>query len=456
MQDGEEKKKAQPEPGAEPRPAALKTGSDLYGDEGDITARPRRKGKSGSAKSKKKKGAKAKSKKASAKKVSLFVRAEALLRHLRDGAVERDSRGRRSLVLFHRRIPLLRIAILLGVLFVLLAAIRMGNSGIHVDDRQVTIVGLAPDLENYKILVISDLAAHRFGDTQSALVRTINNLQYNAVFFLGDMVGPSGDADPFYELLESIPRSKKVFFICGDSDPGPYVEHPRDITGTLSQVVLEDWILGAIERGATYVDSPTLMEVGETNVWITPATLLNYDASELVTLWKDQTAQEEDGVLSGLESDYQTLPATTYRNRIAQKLYSAIGSIQSDDFVLAMAHEPLTESFIRASAAHDTSTSKYLEDPDLILAGHYCSGVWRLPVLGAFYIPDSTLPRGGWLPAQNQVQGLSSVGETQVYITGGLWINAAQPIMRFRLFNQPEVSLLTLTARLPDSMLDFE
>ena len=82
--------------------------------------------------------------------------------------------------------------------------------------------------------------------------------------------------------------------------------------------------------------------------------------------------------------------------------------------------------------------------------------MWRLPLLGAFYIPDSTLPRNGWFPAQERVQGLSAVGETQVYITGGLSINGDLPLMRFRLMNQPQISVLTLSATLPESMLSAE
>lgn len=431
----------------------LRADTDLYGDEADVPIRSRKKKAPAPPKAAPKKRRKK-------KKKSLFARIAAVgkprlqKRHALFEIVTSDDssfRGR-SVLIYGRRVPFWPLAIA-AVFVIITAMIFMSNSNVGVVEENLTIVGLPEDLENYRILVISDLNGKRFGDRQSALLRTINNLSYNAVFFLGDMVGSSGDPEPFYELLEGIPSSKEVFFICGDSDPGPFVDVPRDITGTLSQLVLEDWILGAIERGATYVDSPVCLTVGDSNIWITPSTLMNFEASELVDTWKEQTAQEEDGVISGLEADYQTLPITSYRYRITQNLYNAINSMSENDFYLTLSHQVPSDEYIYAAASHDTGTSKYLTEPELILAGHYCGGVWRLPLVGAFYIPDSMLDRNGWFPAQEDVKGLSTVGETQIYITGGLSTNSDTPVMAFRFLNQPEISLLTLTAKLPESML---
>ena len=91
-----------------------------------------------------------------------------------------------------------------------------------------------------------------------------------------------------------------------------------------------------------------------------------------------------------------------------------------------------------------------------MLAGHFCGGVVRVPVIGAFYVPDMMMPRNGWFPNQEDVRGLSSVGETQIYITGGLSTNADVPILFSRLFNPPEITQLTLSATLPENMLSAE
>ena len=248
-----------------------------------------------------------------------------------------------------------------------------------------------------------------------------------------------------------------MYFICGDSDPGPYVDTPRDITGTLSQIVLEDWILGAIERGATYVDSPVRLDVGESTIWIAPSTLLNVEAGEFLATWQSQMEQEEEGVLAGLQVDYDTLPVTSYRQRIAQNFYNALFGDGGRRLLPCAGASGAVGRHSSAPPPRTVPTKGAISPaPELVLAGHYCGGVWRLPLLGAFYIPDDSMPRNGWFPAQEDVSGLSTVGETRVYITGGLSVNADTPLMAFRLLNQPEISLLTLTATLPESMLTAE
>lgn len=437
----------------------LRADADLYGDEIDIPIRPRKKKASpSSGKGKKKKSKKGKKKQTFASRLfdpaasTRFRKRRTLFEIM---STSSDHAVFKPISLFGFEIRFWPV-ILLVLLVMLITSVFMNNSSIAPVQDTVTIVGLPADLENYKILVISDLNGRRFGDKQSSLLRAINNQSYNAVFFLGDMVGKDGDPEPFYELLEGIPSSKKVFFICGDSDPGPFVDTPRNITDTLTNMVLEDWILGAIERGATYVDSPVCMTVGSSNVWITPSTLMNYEAAELMNTWKDQTAQEEDGVLSGLQADYNTLPITSYRYRIAQNFNNSVGTMKEEDFYLTLSHEVPSDEFILCAASHNAESGKYISEPELLLAGHYCGGVWKLPVLGAFYVPDNMKDRNGWFPASEKVQGLSTVGETQVYITGGLSTNSDTPAMFFRLFNQPEISVLTLTATLPENMLSAE
>ena len=134
-------------------------------------------------------------------------------------------------------------------------------------------------------------------------------------------------------------------------------------------------------------------------------------------------------------------------------VYNAELEIASTDLHIALAHEPPSEEFLYTSGAHETE-ERYLSTPDLVLAGHYCNGVWRIPFIGALYVPDSTLPRGGWFPEQTRICGLSGVDETQMYITGGMSSSASVPLMPFRLFNGPQISVLTLTSTRPENMLE--
>ena len=344
--------------------------------------------------------------------------------------------------------------ILLAALALLAVGVMLNNSNLSITEQTVTVVGLPEDMEGYRIVVLSDMNGRRFGDSQSLLLRTLNGIKYDAIFCLGDMVGKGGNAQPFWEFLEGLKHPEKVYFICGDSDPGPYLGSARGTEGVLSQLILEDWILGAIERGANYVDAPVSIPVKKSTLWVSPATMLNLETISTLATWQDQTEQEEDGVRLGIVDDYTHLPITTYRTKLAQKLYDAQRTMTASDIHISLAHEIPSVSYIYTSEDHKQGNERFLDSPDLILAGHYCGGVWRLPILGAFYVPDKTLPREGWFPDQSSVSGLSTVGEGQVYITRGLSTSGSVPLMPFRLFNPPEISVITLTSTLPENMLD--
>ena len=424
-----------------------------YGDEQDVPVRRRR--RSGKTAAKAKAG---KKKKASAKKKGKGARGKkrrSFFEWLFSGSPKRAPRRRGALRLFGREIHLSFWPVfLVGIALLLALMVLLQGNSLTVDEQEVTMVGLPEELEGYRILLLSDLNGRRFGDEQTTILREIGTLDYDAVFIAGDMVGRGGDPEPFYELLEGLPSSRPVYFIAGDSDPQPVLDTTRDITGTVEQMVLADWILGAIERGATYVDAPVELEVGNASIWISPADMLNLNASELADTCEEQMLQEQEGTVLGLQSDHDTLPSTTYRYERAQRLLQAVNSMTATDVHISLAHEPPSDEFLSASATHASSGEKYLTQPSLVLAGHYCGGVWRLPGLGAFYIPSSTADRHGWFPAQEDVQGLSNAGGTQMYITAGLSTTGSAPLMFFRFLDRPQISIIELTATLPQNMLE--
>ena len=341
-----------------------------------------------------------------------------------------------------------------AIIVTLSGMVFLENKNLSVDAVSVTIVGLDSNLEGYRILLLSDLNGRRFGDKQSTLLRQIGTMSYDIVVMTGDMVGPGGDPEPLYELLEGLPNRKKVYFICGDSDPGPYRKKATAEKGKLSELVLEDWILGAIDRGAIYIDRPTRIATSSTAFWVSPASLLNLNLSEAVPTLKEQMEQEQAGYVSGIQADHDSLPFTSYRYEIATRAFEALTQMTDSELHIALSHVPPSSAFIQATFEHGSDKSNFLGQPDLILGGHYCGGVWRIPFYGAFYKPNSAAPRYGWFPSQESVAGLSTVGETQMYISRGLSTCSDAPLLRFRLFNRPQISLLTLTATLPSSMLE--
>lgn len=452
-------KAPQPEAVKEPIPElddAFFDEYDMGGTEGEVPLRLKKKKKASSPENRKQKKKNAAKKRKKSKKKAERLFSDKRFRQRKSlfeimSATGEDSFFKPLHIFGHeiRFWPLF----LLAIIVVLVGVIVISNGNVQPVYEPITVVGLAEDLEDYQILVISDMNGKRFGDQQGSLVRQVESLGYDMILCMGDMVGEDGDPEPFYEFLDGISRPNRVYFVCGDSDPGPFLDSPRNIQGTLEQLVLEDWILGAVERGAHYVDVPTAVEVGESKLWLTPTNYLNVEATPLRENWKEQMRQEEDGVVSGLASDYNSLPFTSYRYRQAEKFYAAVKSISSSDMLIGLSHVVPEDGFIRSAAMHDNQEG-YLFEPELIVSGHYCGGVWKLPFVGAFYAPNRMLPNYGWFPAKEDVNGLSKIGETQVYITGGLSTTASIPVLPFRVFNDPEISVLTFTAKLPDNMLD--
>lgn len=442
---------AEPESNAETPDAAASDEEEIFGNEGEIPLRLK----------KKKSGAKKKSKRSAKKQKNIKETFEPLFS-------EKKFRRKRSIFetmnasesdgvikpikIFGKEVRFWPF-FLIALIVIFAAVVFMSNNNVQTENLNVTVVGLPEELEGYRIIVLSDLNAKRFGDEQSSLVRSVENLGYDMILCVGDMVGKSGDAEPFYEFLEGLSKPGRVYFIAGDADPGPYRSTPRATEGTLEEIVLEDWILGAIERGANYVDAPIQVSVGNSDIWLTPSSFLNLDASLNRSGWKAQMEQEQDGYLAGVEADYNSLPFTSYRYKLAQEFYEAQEEIGPSDFVIALSHQVPQDEFIKAAATHDDDDGRFLTEPELLVAGHYCGGVWKIPFAGAFYIPNRLLARYGWFPNAEDVDGLSKVGETQVYISPGLSTTSAVALP-FRLNNDPTVTQLKLTAKLPDNMLE--
>lgn len=345
--------------------------------------------------------------------------------------------------------------VLLTVIILCLALLLMDNSSISVEEITVSVVGLNKDLEGYTILQLSDLHGRRFGSEQSALLKSINAQDYDLLLMSGDMVGKNGDPEPLYEILDGLTSNSPVYFIAGDSDPNPLLSEIRDTPGTLEERVLSDWVLGAQERGAVYLDAPERIEVGSGVLYLTPEYQLSLNISDHLRILTEQKFFEEQSVISGEEDGTTTLPFTEYRLSLMTQLQEAANAMTSEDVHIALAHYPPTVDYINTTQQLNASGNQsYLRPVDLVLAGHYCGGVWRLPFVGALYIPADQAPRHGWFPDQSSVMGLTTVGGTSVYVSPGLGATDDIWLPKFRLFNSPTITVITLTSALSTGSLN--
>ena len=360
--------------------------------------------------------------------------------------------------IFGRTLTYTGFMVLMALLIVVVFLV-LNNRTVGVEREQIIVTGLSDDFKGYNILVISDLNGKTFGEDQGTLQRLLSSESYSLVLMLGDMVGSGGDTEAFYDLIDLFTSQRKpVYFIAGDSDPAPRLDTPRAAGEgrTWREMVLSDWVLGAIEHGATYVDCPMSITRGSTRLWLVPDDFLNLNVGDALNEYKDVYAQEQDAYLVGVEAAKLTLPLTYYRRNLLDKTRDLIvNSVRDGDIIVMLSHEVPSDSQLNVaqSAKSETQRKNYLPAPDIVFAGHYCGGEWKLPLIGTLYVDSSILSRYGWFPAESYVQGQRSVGGTVVYTTQGLG-NNSQTIFRGRLNNPPRVALITLTGELPSSFLE--
>jgi len=314
--------------------------------------------------------------------------------------------------------------IVLGIVGFCSIHTAVDNGRIVVKTQKVWVANLPKALEGFTVLHISDLNAKRFGPNQKQLAGMLKGKKYNAVCLTGDMVGKKGDTAPFYELLSALDTARPVFFIAGDSDPAPVGERPQGY-----YTVLADWVAGANTRGATFLGAPASVTVGGSTVWFTDATQLALDLDTAAAAYS----------ASGT-------PVNAYWAEVIQKTKEARARMQDADLHITLSHLPLMPDLVLRMQSMGGASDSFLRTVDLILAGGTAGGQWRVPLIGPVWA-------NGWFPEDRFTQGFRQAGGLPEYISGGLHVSSQSPLPGFRLFNTPEMTLITFTSFMDDGVL---
>lgn len=301
------------------------------------------------------------------------------------------------------------------------------NGRIIVKTQRVLVSNLPQALEGFSVLHISDLNGHRFGPAQKQMTSALKGKRYNAVCVTGDMVGAGGDMTPFLEVLSAIDTTKPVYFITGDSDPTAVAWRGE---GNFS--VLAEWVLAAQSRGAVFLGSPASLQVGNATVWFTDAQQLSLDLEHAANAYADST--------SG--------PVNSYYAGIVAETKAARSRMKEEDLHITLSHNPVGAEMIQTMQSDTMSDAgSFVRTVDLILAGGAVGGQWRLPLIGPVWAD------GRWFPGGNMAEGYHQAGSILEYISAGLGTNAESPLLDFRLFNTPEVSIITFTSQMGNDVL---
>ena len=315
------------------------------------------------------------------------------------------------------------------------------NTRVALRTDSVRILGLPKDLEGFKVLHISDLHASSLGSRMEIWKELLYGKNYHAVVMTGNMIGKSGEYEPFVSLVHSLSQinpNAPIFFIEGDEDPEAIVSQYHG-----SQDVLSEWVRAGEKAGGIYLDKPMSVKKGKHTAWFVPEFLYGVDAQGMARSLSAQLADMESKGLPYEASSATEYRALHYRLTNMEHTKAVIDGLTGDELQIAVMHAPADINYIRNSLSWAKEAELFgYRNIDLLLAGYYCAGQWRLPGGKALYMPEK-----GFFPPDEGLVGMQRINSLNVHISGGLGASGSHPLPG-RLFNAPSVTLLTFTGRL--------
>ncbi|MGP4074914.1 metallophosphoesterase [Halobacillus sp. K22] len=299
------------------------------------------------------------------------------------------------------------------------------NKRVKIVEEEVTIEGLSAQLNDLKILQVSDLHEKSFGAKQKKLIDKVNAVDYDVILFTGDMMDgiASSNEAPFFNLIDGIDNKEHAYYVAGNTDPSSY-----EVEG--DSLVRSSFIREMEQRGVQLLESLEVLKYGGEELRI-----IDF---ELSVLKAEHGFVVANGRVKPRHS--RTKPYIEYHNQLLQELAQELDIENNKGLTVAINHYPVSDPRIDQLK----NTSYYnLRDYDLIIAGHYHGGQIRLPLVGALFIPEPWYANGGILPPNNRVKGLWEYEGIKQYVSTGLGSSNAIGFLNFRLFNTPEINVIT-------------
>lgn len=240
-----------------------------------------------------------------------------------------------------------------------------------------------------KLVLISDLHDHEFGERNLELVNMIAQEEPDLILMAGDFINDdSEDEDIVLSLVKELGKIAPIYFSMGN--------HELDYESRTGVDLAEK----ITDAGAT------VLELAYEDIEI------NGESIRIGGMYEYAFAMDGDN--------------STKPENMDSDVYQFLKEFQNtENFKLMMAHRP--DSFIFGEASKTW-------DIDLVVSGHAHGGQVVMPFLGGLWAPDQ-----GWFP--EYVHGLHEKDKLNIFITSGL---GGQPEAAPRFNNPPEVAVITL------------
>lgn len=212
------------------------------------------------------------------------------------------------------------------------------------------------------------------------------------------------------KLVEKVKKAKPdVVFITGDLiDSNRYnLQNSLDLVEQLTSFTKVYYVTGNHEVAVNQVKEITeALEALGVRVMTNESETITRDGESIVI------AGVEDPLMKGMNDTDKT---------VGESIDMAISNIPPQTYTVLLSHRP--EVF-------DVYVEKQI---DLIFTGHAHGGQFRIPGMGGLVAPGQ-----GWLPSYTA--GMHNSGITNMVVNRGI----GNSIIPFRIFNRPEIVVLTL------------
>ena len=331
------------------------------------------------------------------------------------------------------------VLIFLPLLILSACVMSAAMSGrVRLEEIRLTVLNLPDDLEGFSILHLSDLHGARFGKNQKGIDNALDTVRYSCVVMTGDMLGEDRDVEPLLELIELMPHDVPKYLIPGDTD-GPVI----DANAHSSLSVYPEWVERVKEAGVEILEMPALITRGKGRIWFVPEDLYARDLDGMQKTYQKQLDSLNSRKTSLSADDAAHIRALEYELQRIESLRAVRKEFQPTDIQVVLTHTPLSEEYLSDLISWTSKEDLFsLRYASLILAGHYNGGQWRIPGIGAVYVPEL-----GWFPKDEQVTGLSYVESVPQYISPGLGSDPHYEHQPGRIFNSPVVTKIVLTRK---------
>ena len=253
--------------------------------------------------------------------------------------------------------------------------------GLQATHTDAVLAGLPEGFDGYKIVHLSDLHGHEYGENSEKLLGLVREQTPDLIVITGDLIDQKSQLQMIPALAKGLAAIAPTYYVTGNHEWGLGTGTVKELKNLLAQC------------GVTPLSNQ--YEVLERN------------GAQIVLAGVDDPNGYAD----------QTTP---------EGLYARIEANVPGLFTLLLAHR--NDRFDQYAAA----------GYDFVMSGHGHGGIVRLPFLGGLVGTNRQFfPR--W------TSGIYTLGDSTLFVSRGLGNNTV-PFKGFRIFNRPELAVVTLKA----------